>query len=925
MISTSLIPSTIRRTTAVTCSQALLSLAVVTVLAHALPAYDDTKPAQTDSVKSDSTQVKAEGSDQKAEQTPEADRPVAEDSNSAKQAESDKGGTKKDPQKPQPQPQGATPDEPKQKQTTKKPDPRKKSDKANKPKQEPKKPKKPEKPPVPPPPAWQSAGLKLLRPDRLTGWDYGPKPIKGWSNTAGTLIGKQDSTPLLSGFTLGDFRLRLQWSIKAKGAFLLELPAVEGDGSLKIAFNEGEGGGRLSDGEEVLRAGGKIAPAPDKPHAAELARSHNKLTLTIDGEQLWQVDVEPKRRFGLQLAVERGEASIGDLRLSEPPGQPIFNAKDLTGWWTPGNLNAWKAESGQLVLHGPGGNYIRTDKEYGNYTLSFQFIARKGANSGVGIRTPRDGWPSAEGMELQIWDAPPSVGVNKSVTMAVYGNMPPLARSDRSQRWNDVVIKADGPMITAWVNDELVQHLNTAQHPELRHRHAQGWIGFQDHGAWIHLHNLRILQAPAGNGLAAWHEAPAFNGSMTLADRLMNHQRLSANERIKSAVAKKHVAADEPGEHLLAELKGPGAVVRVVRDNDQGRLAFFFDGEEKPRLECKPADLAHAGPVFDENRQVTLTCLPYKKSLKIVLRDAKAANYRIDYAMFPPSIPVATFTSPKANFPRGWLSAMDYRRGQHSWGVLRFAGPAPQKHSPKLTLAPGESQSLLAFDGAGILQWFRLSTHPKQLANNDLWLEITVDGEAEPAIAAPARYWFPGLVGKGNWHNYVTLKRNGLVSRLAMPFGKGISFALKNTGEKPIPGVQLSASVLRPAEPYRADPAGRMRLRGQFLEAGDAENLLAGREGKGRLIGLVYRQADEMVPGLTQLAVDGQEQPGWSAKNLDGFLGAPGDFRSALSGRDGKLTWRWMLLAPVGFQKSIRLESDKQVLGDRFALFYIEK
>ncbi len=806
-------------------------------------------------------------------------------------------------------------DEPKKDEPTK-PQPKKQ--------EKPKQAAKPHKPPVPEPPPWESAGVKLLRPEGLAGWQYGSRPIEGWSNEQGTLLGKANGTPLLSGFSLGDFRLAFQWSVDDKGTWSLELPAVGEGENLSIAFAEGNACGRLTLGENQLHGGAKTPTLSDerseKPHAAELARADGKLTLMVDGKQLWQVDLNRRRRFGLGLAVAKGAARIGELRLVEPPGKPIFNGKDLSGWWTPGNLKAWKAESGQLVLDGRGGNYIRTDGEYGNYTLYLQFLAKKGANSGVGIRTPRNGWPSAEGMELQIWDAPAKVGVNKSVTMAVYGNMPPLARNDRSQQWNNLVIKADGPIITAWVNGQMVQHLNTAHHPELRHRHPKGWIGFQDHGSWIRFHDLRILEAPAGDGLAAWHEPPPIGGSALLADRLMNHHRLTIADGIGSRVVQKTVAADKPTEHVLAELQGPGAVVRVARSNDQGRLAFFFDGEDKPRLQCKPADLARSGPLFDENRRVALTCLPYEKSLKIVLRDAKSADYRIDAVAFPAEVPV-----PKANFPRGWLSAMDYRRGQHSWGVTRFEGPAPRKDSPRVTLGPGETKQLVDFDGAGIVQWFRLQVDQKQLNDNDLWLEITVDGESEPAVAAPARYSFPGLVGEGNWHNYVTMRRSGFLNRMAMPFGNGIRFALRNAGEEPITGVALNASVLRPAKPYRENPAGRMRLRGSFLPAGEKRNLLAQCEGAGRWVALVCRAADGKQPGIARLLVDDNQQPGWSVASLDGFIGASGDFRSALSGRAGELAWRWMLLAPVDFRKTLRLEADTERLGDRFALFYVEK
>ena len=104
-------------------------------------------------------------------------------------------------------------------------------------------------------------------------------------------------------------------------------------------------------------------------------------------------------------------------------------------------------------------HYLRPDKEYANFTLSLRYMMDRGGNSGIAIRTHKDGWPSGDGMELQLLDRP---GLVKDSTMAIYGNLPPLDRADRSEQWNEAVVKADGRMVTCWVNGELVQQINTA-------------------------------------------------------------------------------------------------------------------------------------------------------------------------------------------------------------------------------------------------------------------------------------------------------------------------------------------------------------------------------------------------------------------------------------------------------------------------------
>jgi len=765
-------------------------------------------------------------------------------------------------------------------------------------------------------------GVKLLRPDSLVGWEYGDPVPKGWKIEKCRLSSEADATPLLSGWTFGDFELRFQWSATGNAAWRIRLPEVPNKKGLELILREGDHCGQLKDGDKELNPGVKLATAGGRMHKAAIRRAGGKLSVVVDDKQLYQLDIKADRRFGLELAVTGGEAALTDLRVEEPPGAPIFNGKDLSGWWCPGNLNAWVVDNGDLMLKNRGGNYIRTDKEYGNFTLSMEYKSKKHCNSGIGLRTPHDGWPSGDGMELQIEDRP---GLTKGSTMALYGNVPPIARADKSEQWNRVVVKADGWMISAWVNGELVQQCNTFQHPELKHRFAKGWIGFQDHGSWIRIRNLCILEAPDGQGLDAWRKPRPPVATTTLLDRLMNPERLSVADGITSAVAAKTVSDEKKGEHVLAELTGPGAVVRIARNNDQGQLAFYFDGEAKPRIECPPGKLRGALPQLAESSNPLPTCLTYLKSLKVVLRNAQAAEYRFDYVTFPKNLPVASFVDRKSGFPRGWLSAIKYRYHRFRWGASREVDLLPRFGGEKKTIGPGKTERLVHVDGAGVVQWVKLLAPKKTLQNNNLWLEATVDGEKQPAVSAPARFWFPGVTDRIGYYNFLQLSRGGPTIMLAMPFAAGVTISAKNNGQQPVEGIGLVVSVEQANDRTRGDIVKRMRLRGVFQPAKEGSDELVHQKGAGRWVGLVYQQPDGTTTGIAQLAVDGKPADGWAAPNLDLFLGAAGDFRAASSGRRGGFSWRYLMLAPVDFQKSLLLKAAGKKLGDRLAWFYVKK
>jgi hypothetical protein len=776
-------------------------------------------------------------------------------------------------------------------------------------------------------PAEEAAGVRLMRPDSLAGWEYGPQSPEGWTIAQGRLSGTKDATPLLSGFTFGECRIELRWSVAGGGTLKVVLPEAPRGKGLELLLREGDAGGQLLDDGKELAPGTKIASLADKMHTMSLSRTGDTLTVAVDGRQLHQVRIAAQRRFGLGLGVLDGRVNVSDILATEPSGLPLVKNKKLDGWWSEGKKDAWRMVGDELVLKPAGGNgsYLMTEKEYGNFTLSLEYRMVKGINSGVGIRTPRGGWPSSDGMEIQIFEGTPDMPLDEHAPMAIYGNVPPLARTDNKRQWNRAVVKADGWMISAWVNGELVQQYNTLDHPELKHRHLRGWIGLQDHGAEIHFRNLRVLEAPDGAGLDVWSLPKPPTAETTMVDRLMNPEAVARNDGVVSGVVATKVESASSAGKLLAKLSGPGAVVCVARSNDQGALAFYFDGETKPRIECKPADLWQHAPPLNEDPSPVLTYLGYRKSLRIMLLGAKTAEYRVDYVTFPKGLPVTTFNGRLTSIPRGWLSAPLYRRHMFDWGVHRENEPTPRIRPAAKTIAQGKSEVLAHCDGVGVVRWVKLRADASVLRDNNLWLEATIDGETTPAVSAPARFWFPGLVDGSNYYNYVLVAREGLASMLAMPFGDGITISAKNQGNRPIANVGVELSVEPATDKTRDEILRRPRLRGIFQPASDHADEFFHQEGKGRWVALVLAAPAGKTPGIGGLAIDGAPADGWAAPCLDLFLGQSGDFRRCLGGNHHGLAWRYLLLAPVDFQKALVMRSTTKKLPDRLALFYVEK
>ena len=506
------------------------------------------------------------------------------------------------------------------------------------------------------------------------------------------------STPLVSGWTFGDFELRFSWSVTNGGSWNIGLLDVPSGPGMRFTLKEGDGCGAIYDGDHLKAGGIDVQPAAaGATHATVVRRSGATLTILIDGRVAAETSIDRNRRFGLMLSVAGGEATLADLRLEEPRGNAIFNGHDLTGWGMPEKKGDWEAQNGDLVCVAHRGlNYLRTAATSATSRSRSNTRYRRGVTRASAFARRRHGWPSGDGMELQILDQPGEV---KDSTMAIYGNLPPLDRADRSGEWNRVVVKADGRMISAWVNGELVQQVNTAQLPELKHRHLKGWIGVQDHGGKIRFRELYVHEAPDGLGLDAWYAPRAENGVAQVLDRVMNTERLSRGDAITSGVASKMVP--KGGEHVVAELTGPGALVGCWQTFPAGRIACYFDGEEQPRIECAAENLAEEVPAVGHQHRPVMTCLPYAKSLKIVVSDPLPATYRIEYVTFPAGTPIETFSVKHNGVPRGMLPAIAYRHESLSNGKLREADIYDRVASEPRTIEPGTTVQLIAAEGGG--------------------------------------------------------------------------------------------------------------------------------------------------------------------------------------------------------------------------------
>ncbi|GAB4551798.1 MAG: DUF1080 domain-containing protein [Phycisphaerales bacterium] len=192
-----------------------------------------------------------------------------------------------------------------------------------------------------------------------------------------------------------------------------------------------------------------------------------------------------------------------------PAAQPValFDGASLEGWAAMhgGSIDAWAAEDGEIRVVRPGrGGWIRTQRMYRDFDLTFEFIIPEGGNSGVGLRCTSVGDPAFTGFELQIYDSF-GKGADRSSCGAVYNAIPPRVQAVKAPgEWNRYRILLVGDTLNVWLNgvqihaDERLDDRGIFRSDDqplpLNERATTGFIAFQDHGeGGLRLRNIEIV------------------------------------------------------------------------------------------------------------------------------------------------------------------------------------------------------------------------------------------------------------------------------------------------------------------------------------------------------------------------------------------------------------------------------------------------
>jgi Domain of Unknown Function (DUF1080) len=162
--------------------------------------------------------------------------------------------------------------------------------------------------------------------------------------------------------------------------------------------------------------------------------------------------------------------------------QLLFDGKSMNGWETHW-ADDWKAEDGALVCSAVEGSWLSTSASFSDYVLKLEFRGPAKVNSGVFLRSQKEGQPHITGYELQIWDYQPA-GYN---TGSLVGSLKAAPTKILPDQWNRYEVTANGDHFVIVLNGKTLLDAHDA-------KHAAGVIGFQcQKDNRIEFRNIKLL------------------------------------------------------------------------------------------------------------------------------------------------------------------------------------------------------------------------------------------------------------------------------------------------------------------------------------------------------------------------------------------------------------------------------------------------
>lgn len=217
----------------------------------------------------------------------------------------------------------------------------------------------------------------------------------------------------------------------------------------------------------------------------------------------------------------------------------------------------------------------------------------------------------------------------------------------------------------------------------------------------------------------------------------------------------------EKNDLIIADLKGSGVIQRIwTATPTEDTIQFYFDGENKPRINIKFVEL-FTGDIYPFSRPIVgnevggYYCylpIPYQSSCKIVFKGKRMQFIQIDYRQITDKSSIASFPgklSEKENDALALAIKAWSRYGKGLIDLYQFENIEIKSQTSKVQVKPGDLTTLFKDNNGGRIIGIELT--PQSDLNNsfkDIILRATWDDEKVAAISSPLTDFFGYAFGK---------------------------------------------------------------------------------------------------------------------------------------------------------------------------------
>lgn len=406
--------------------------------------------------------------------------------------------------------------------------------------------------------------------------------------------------------------------------------------------------------------------------------------------------------------------------------------------------------------------------------------------------------------------------------------------------------------------------------------------------------------------------------------------------------------ADGVGEYLIADIEGPGAVVRLWTAAISGQVRVYLDDAADPLFEGsadeffrRPYDRFGQMKDLDAERfrrtvyqrDASYAPIPFARRLRAVWTgNIKQIHfYELQVRLYEPKASVVSFRPEDIRQYRQTIDKVTAILSDPDGSL----SPASEPKAFEASLKPEEKVQLVHLEGPAAITQLSLQLAAKDLdqALRQTLLTLTFDDYPWGQVQSPVGDFFGAAPGVNPYQSLpFTVRPDGtMVCRFVMPFERSCRVELQNLGDQPVTAKGDVQTMPFAWDEWTMHFRARWRVDHDVIASNrdvqDLPFLLA--QGKGVYVGTsVYLMNPSPIPtpygnwwgeGDEKIFVDGEATPStfgtgsedyfnysWSSPDIFLFpcCGQP---RNDGPGNRGYVTnYRWHVLDAIPFQSSIR-------------------